>query len=195
MYIKVHVRVKHWHRAQATFKLNTKTLKSKVFFPYSHAEVCRLDKKQLFIILLLWKSGTYNFVVSEWPVPTYFDCTERKATFKYLSLSIRQINYCPSKVLDLAIAALDFHVLSLQDLGQKEEGRWSQYSGPKSQVENFYLVHSIQLVNIWNIIYHIFKVQRKILRHDWSSKLLKKIQAWTGFKPMTAEIPVQCSSN
>ena len=53
---------------------------------------------------------------------------------------------------------------------------------------------------------HIFELQRMKWRYVWSSQLytqlkqlrnwsLKKIQAWTGFEPMTSAIPVQCSTN
>ena len=53
---------------------------------------------------------------------------------------------------------------------------------------------------------HIFEQWRKIWRHRWSSQLytqvkqlwnlsLTKIQAWTGFKPMTSAIPMQCSTD
>ena len=52
---------------------------------------------------------------------------------------------------------------------------------------------------------HIFELWRKIWIYGWSSQLytqleqlwnlsLKKIQAWTGFEPMTSAILVQCST-
>ena len=53
---------------------------------------------------------------------------------------------------------------------------------------------------------HIFELRKKEWTSEWSSQLntqlkqlwkesLKKIQAWTGFEPMTSVIPVQCSTN
>ena len=53
---------------------------------------------------------------------------------------------------------------------------------------------------------HIFELRKKQWINEWSSQLygqlkqlrkesLKKIQAWTGFEPMTSAIPVQCSTN
>ena len=53
---------------------------------------------------------------------------------------------------------------------------------------------------------HIFELRKKQWISDWSSQLfsqlkqlrkesLKKIQAWTGFEPMTSAIPVKCSTN
>ena len=47
---------------------------------------------------------------------------------------------------------------------------------------------------------HIFKLQRIIWKHSWSPQLytqlncVSKIQAWTGFEPMTSAIPVECST-
>ena len=53
---------------------------------------------------------------------------------------------------------------------------------------------------------HIFELCKKEWISEWSLQLymelqqlqkesLKKIQAWTGFQPMTSVIPVQCSTN
>ena len=53
---------------------------------------------------------------------------------------------------------------------------------------------------------HIFELRKKEWISEWSSQLSnylsscekkawKKIQAWTGFEPMTSAIPVQCSTN
>ena len=76
--------------------------------------------------------------MSEWPVPTYFDCTERKGKINQLSLSNYTSYKTSFRVLDLKIPTLDFYVLSFQEHGLremavievKEDRKRSPYSGP-----------------------------------------------------------------